>query len=365
MAPTTATVTPTSQAHEKTLGERYVVNKKDRAKVGHKDFSDDIPVISLAGIDEDYPGGRREEILKKIVSACEEWGVFQVVDHGIRDELFTQMFELSRQFFALPDDYKLRYKMTQGKKGGFTVSSHFPDEAVANWRELMLFMERPIQGRDYSQWPDKPEGWHPIIDEYGVKLAEVSGQLYELLSEGLRLERDALTKTLGEIHGHLVVNHYPKCPQPDLAVGLKRHTDPSSMTMLLQDEVGGLQATKDDAKTWVTVRPIKNALVVNLGDHLYYMSNGRYKRADHQAIVNGEQNRMSIALFFHGENDAKVYPLNIKDGENPLLEEPITYAEMRKRHNTLYLDRIKIAKLAETENWSQEELDRKLKELEQ
>ena len=126
MVPTTATITPTSQAHEKTLGEQYVVHEKERAKVGHKDFSDDIPVISLAGIDEDYPGGRREEILKKIVSACEEWGIFQVVDHGIRDELFTQMFELSRQFFALPDEYKLRYKMTQGKKGGFTVSSHFP-----------------------------------------------------------------------------------------------------------------------------------------------------------------------------------------------------------------------------------------------
>lgn len=181
----------------------------------------------------------------------------------------------------------------------------------------MLFMERPIQGRDYSQWPYKPAGRWPIIDEYGVKLAEVSGKLYEPLSEGISMERDALTKSLGEIHGHLVVNHYPKCIQPDLAVGLKRHTDPSSMTMLLQDQVGGLQATKDDAKTWVTVRPIKNALVVNLGEHLYYISNGRYKRADHQAIVNGEHNRRSIALFFHGENGANLYPLNVKEGESP------------------------------------------------
>ena len=133
----------------------------------------------------------------------------------------------------------------------------------------MLFMERPIQERDYSQWPDKPEGWQSIIDEYGGKLAEVSSKLYELLSEDLGLERDALTKTLGEIHGHLVVNHYPKCPQPDLAIRLKRHTDPSSMSMLLQDQVGGLQATKDDARTWVTVRPIKNALVVHVGEHLH------------------------------------------------------------------------------------------------
>jgi len=95
MEPTTATVTPTSQAREKTLGEQYVVHKKDRTKVGHMDFIDDILVISLASIDEDYLDGRREEI-KKIASACEQWGVFQVVDNGICNELFTQMFELSR-----------------------------------------------------------------------------------------------------------------------------------------------------------------------------------------------------------------------------------------------------------------------------
>ena len=126
MALTTAAITPTTLAQEKTLGERYVMHRKDRARVGHKDFSDDIPVISLAGIDEDYPGGRRTEILKNIVSACEEWGIFQVVDHGVGDELFTQMFELSRQFFSMPDEYKLSYLMTEGKRGGFILSSHFP-----------------------------------------------------------------------------------------------------------------------------------------------------------------------------------------------------------------------------------------------
>lgn len=160
------------------------------------------------------------------------------------------------------------------------------------------------------------------------------------------------------------MNHYPKCPQPELAVGLKRHTDPSSMTMLVQDHVGGLQATKDAGKTWATVRPIKNAFVVNLGDQLYWMSNGRFKSADHQAVVNADSDRMSIAMFFNPENEAKVYPLKVKEGEKPLLEEPITFAEMTTKHDNLYLDRVKIKKLAQKENWSQEELNRKLSELE-
>jgi naringenin 3-dioxygenase len=65
----------------------------------------------------------------------------------------------------------------------------------------------------------------------------------------------------------VVVNFYPKCPQPDLTLGLKRHTDPGTITLLLQDLVGGLQATRDGGNTWITVQPIAGAFVVNLGDH--------------------------------------------------------------------------------------------------
>ncbi|EXC35355.1 Naringenin,2-oxoglutarate 3-dioxygenase [Morus notabilis] len=60
---------------------------------------------------------------------------------------------------------------------------------------------------------------------------------------------------------------YLKCPQPDLTLGLKRHTDPGTITLLLQGQVGGLQATRDGGNTWITVQPVEAAFVVNLGDH--------------------------------------------------------------------------------------------------
>ena len=89
--------------------------------------------------------------------------------------------------------------------------------------------------------------------------------LVELISEILGLESEAIQKACGEGEQKVLLNYYPKCPQPELALGLKRHTDPGVITIALQDTVGGLQVTKDDGSNWVTVEPIHSAFVVFLG----------------------------------------------------------------------------------------------------
>lgn len=96
-----------SLVEEKSIESRFVRDEDERPKVAYNEFSNDIPVISLAGLEEE--DGRRGEICKKIVEAFEEWGIFQIVDHAV---------------FALPPEEKLRLDMTRGKKGGFLVSSH-------------------------------------------------------------------------------------------------------------------------------------------------------------------------------------------------------------------------------------------------
>lgn len=108
-----------------------------------------------------------------------------------------------------------------------------------------------------------------VIDEYGKEVVKLCGRIMKILSLNLGLEEDFLQKGFGgeDIGACLRVNFYPKCPQPDLTLGLSSHSDPGGMTVLLPDQhVAGLQVLKDD--TWITVKPAPHAFIVNIGDQI-------------------------------------------------------------------------------------------------
>jgi isopenicillin N synthase-like dioxygenase len=104
------------------------------------------------------------------------------------------------------------------------------------------------------------------VIEYSQKITDLGFTIFELLSEALGLDPSYL-KELNCAEGLYIQGHYyPPCPEPELTMGATKHTDTDFMTLLLQDQLGGLQILHDDK--WVNVPPVHGALVVNIGDLL-------------------------------------------------------------------------------------------------
>ena len=131
-----------------------------------------------------------------------------------------------------------------------------------------------------------------------------------MLSMGLGVEEGRLVKELGgmdEILMQLKINFYPKCPQPELALGVEAHTDISALTFLLHNMVPGLQIYHEDK--WLTAKCIPGALIVHVGDSVEIISNGRYKSGLHRGLVNKEKVRVSWAVFCEPPKEQLLKPL--------------------------------------------------------
>lgn len=125
----------------------------------------------------------------------------------------------------------------------------------------------------YNNWPNRYQPsnsftcYRETAGKYAEELHALFLKLLAAISEALGLDSDYLNKVIGENTQFMVINYYPPCPNPDLTLGIAGHTDKGSVTVLMQDDVGGLQVLKEDGK-WVTVEPIPNAFAIHLGDQV-------------------------------------------------------------------------------------------------
>ncbi|TVU32722.1 hypothetical protein EJB05_24473 [Eragrostis curvula] len=210
-----------------------------------------------------------------VKAASETAGFFQVVNHGIPEAAMSAMLAALQRFNEAPAEARRPY-YTRDTARRVKYSSNYDlfQAPVATWRDT-LFLEMA---------PDapSPEEIPPTV-------------LLGLLSEALGLHRGYLEHDAGCRDGLGVAAHYyPPCPEPHLTLGAAKHSDPTFLTVLLQDGVGGLQALLGGGR-WVDVPP--GALVVNVGDFLEIMSNGRLKSVEHRVVASATA-RVSVACFF-------------------------------------------------------------------
>jgi isopenicillin N synthase-like dioxygenase len=132
---------------------------------------------------------------------------------------------------------------------------------------------------------------------YSAEVKSIAKILLGKIAVALKIKPEEMDKLFDDELGQRIrLNYYPRCPEPDKVIGLTPHSDSTGLTILLQaNEVEGLQIKKN-AK-WVSVKPLPNALVVNVGDILEIITNGTYRSIEHRGVVNSEKERLSVAAF--------------------------------------------------------------------
>ncbi|XP_071726341.1 1-aminocyclopropane-1-carboxylate oxidase homolog 1-like isoform X1 [Rutidosis leptorrhynchoides] len=269
-----------------------------------------IPVIDLSGIEQGHD--RRMEIVEQIREASKTWGFFQVVNHEISSSLLDETIDSIRMFHEQDNETKMKfYSRDRMNMVRFESNIDLYQSRTANWRDTLTI------SMAYSELPPEqvPVVCRETILEYIKGTTMLCGTLLDLLSEALNLNPNYLQDMECARGRTFVCHYYPPCPEPELTLGTSKHTDPSFITLLLQDHLGGLQVRYCDQ--WVDVPSVTGAIVVNIGDMLQIVSNDKFKSADHRVLANHKGPRVSIASFFTGVVDPPKMYGPIKDGNTP------------------------------------------------
>lgn len=320
-----------AHSHE-TVPGRYIRSQQERPTTSSLPVSlqTAIPVIDMEKLSI-LPGQddhRRQEMLR-LSMACQDWGFFQIVNHGIPHSLIDEIKGVAKEFFNLPLQEKQKYVPQEGDVQGYGKTFVIAEDQTLDWGDLFALALMPESLKNLTLWPSVPTNFRDTVERYAIEVQRVAQEVLSLFAENLNLEGTHYFKEKfgSEPMNLMRMNLYPPCPRPELVLGLSPHSDGGGLTLLLQDdETVGLHVRKDNQ--WVPVQPIPYSLVVNIGDLVEVMTNGRYKSVEHRAITNAERARLSIALFYSAGMDAEVAPASkLVDEHHPCVYRKFKHEE--------------------------------------
>ncbi|KAK1261977.1 Gibberellin 20 oxidase 1 [Acorus gramineus] len=335
-----------SSTHNKLQVKDFIWSENEWPTVAHDDFDsgEDIPIISLSNRsrndDECY-----KKLCKDMVTACERWGFVRVVDHGVAPETVENMKRRCLEMFDLPMEVKMKGTRSTCMPLGYSASNLDYGHNLP-WAEIIQLLQSPqhVVGFAKKVYGDKYQLFSDAITDYMNAMDGLGMVILETLAHGLGLPHDFFTKNFNkEKESTMIrVNRYPPCPLPERCLGLGSHSDPHTLTILLQDDVGGLQVQKGEG-VWVGVRPIPNSFIINIGDTFEAWSNGRLKSVVHRAVVNREKKRLSVAYFMSPASETIIdCPLELV-GNGYRKYKPFTWSDFRSQ---LLLQRRVVGKTA-------------------
>ncbi|KAG8644352.1 hypothetical protein MANES_11G121266v8 [Manihot esculenta] len=256
-----------------------------------------IPVIDMSKLVGNHSDHGDE--LAELHQACENWGFFQLINHGVPEEAMENMKRETEEFFKLPLEEKMACAQLPDSIEGYGQAFVVSEEQKLDWGDMLFLLSMPnsIRKMRYCQlFPLLLE----IFYKYSTEVQRVAECLVRLMGRNLEIEPKKLGSMFEDGIQSIRLNYYPPCVEANKVTGLNTHSDSTGLTLLIQaNEVQGLQIKKNGK--WVPIKPIPGAFIVNIGDIMEIMSNGKYKSIEHRAVVNPEKERLSIAAF-HGPN---------------------------------------------------------------
>ncbi|CAN1319045.1 Gibberellin 2-beta-dioxygenase 8 [Linum perenne] len=258
----------------------------------------ELPVIDLARLScHDTSESCKDDIAK----ASEEWGFFQVVNHGISREILDRMRREQVKVFKQPFDKKKE----EDKDLKFSPGTYRWGTPSATSLEQLAWSEAfHVPMSDVISNFLLPSESSSTIEQFATTVADLAQKLAQILAERVGRKSSFFKENCLASSCYLRMNRYPPCPMPTEVFGLMPHTDSDFLTILHQDQVGGLQLVRDGK--WFAVKPNPRALIINIGDLFQAWSNDVYKSVVHRVVTNPQVERFSTAYFFCPSYDTKI-----------------------------------------------------------
>jgi isopenicillin N synthase-like dioxygenase len=327
---------------------------------GRGDFSE-IPMLDVSGL---YSGDEAaiRDIAATLRGYLENIGFLYVVGHPIPRADVEAVREAGKKFFALPDEEKLKLRIDRNFRGylpfaGSTiVTSSVATVSKPNQSESIFFMHeveagdpravagKPLQGP--NQWPDEKvlSGFHETIQNYVDEMSTLARKMVGAIAISLGMPANSLDHHFEQPTTFLRLLHYPTQPKEEGLFGSAPHTDYGFITLLAQDDVGGLEV-KNKAGDWVPAPPVPDSFVMNVGDILARWSNDQFVSTPHRVINRSGRERYSQPFFFDPSMEAMIeaLPACVPAGTAPKYR-PVEYGDyLMERIDKNYHYRKKLA----------------------
>lgn len=275
-----------------------------------------ITTVDFSGMSSADPAARRA-VAAEVHRACRETGFFYLIQHGIPQTLLDRQLAAARLLFsssaADKDAIDARHSpLWRGYQPA--LRQRLDDGSPPDLKESFVYGREPVAGASRpdpaaapNQWPEHLPDLEAQLRQFQTAMTQLGTRLLACIALSIDLPEDYFAAGLQRPQCSVRLLHYP--PQPADAqfnqLGAGAHTDWGSITLLLQDAVGGLEV-QNSAGTWINAQPLAGSFIINIGQLMERLTNRLYKATLHRVLNNGMRDRYSVATFFDLDFDFTV-----------------------------------------------------------